>query len=306
MSEELKNKLYNYEVDPPGTAWPRLAAILDDENSLLTQKLYNLEIPPPNGAWVGVQQALEEVNPENYDARLYNFEVAPPSDTWEKILDELDTERTPPTINPVRRFSPFIKYAIAACLVGVIAFVAFQFLKTRTGHSVANVTVLPPKSPDTIKPAEQKNSVSQETVISNNLPKEGISKTNNPQRKKTFLQQTGYMTQLANPMIADVNSQASENFQQAVLRGEVPGNCALISETDPYMTFMNPEGYLIRISKKLAETLGCVYTNKSSQDDSPCESQINEWRNKIAQSPVNSSTDNFMDVLNIVKSTQNN
>jgi hypothetical protein len=187
-----------------------------------------------------------------------------------------------------------------------MAFAAFQFLNTRKGHSVAGVTVVPPKSPETVNPAEQKNSASQETVVSNNLPKEDISKTNKPQRKKTLLQQTGYMTQLANPTIADINSQPSENFQQAVLRGEVPGNCALISETDPYMTFMNPEGYLIRISKKLAETLGCVYTNKGPQDNSPCESQINEWRNRIAQSPVNSSTDNFMDVLNIIKSTQNN
>jgi hypothetical protein len=306
MSEELKNKLYNYEVDPPGTTWSRLAAILDDENSLLTQKLYSLEVTPPNGAWANVLQALEKANTENYDTRLYNFEAAPPADTWERILDELETEKTSPKLYPARRFNLFIKYAIAACLVGVIAFAAFQFLKTRTGRSVAGVTVLPPKTPETVKPIEQKNSASKETVISNNLPKGDISKTNKPQQKKAFLQQIGYMTELANPMIADINPQASENFQQAVLRGEVPGNCSLISETDPYMTFMNPEGYLIRISKKLAETLGCVYSNKSSQNNNPCESQINEWRNKIAQSPVNSSTDNFMDVLNIIKSTQNN
>jgi len=301
MSEELKSKLYNYEVNPPGTTWSRLAAILDDENSLLTQKLYNLEATPPNGVWAGVEQALEEGSVENYDARLYNFEAAPPVGTWGKILHGLEAEKTLPTISSARRFSPFVKYAIAACLLGVIAFATFQFLKTRTGHSVAAVTVVPPKSPETIPPAEQKNSASQETAISNNLPKEDISKITKPQRKKNLLQQTGYMTQLANPMIADVNSQPSENFQQAVLRGEVPGNCALISETDPYMTFMNPEGYLIRISKKLAETLGCIY----SQNSDPCESQINEWRNKVAQSPVNSSTDNFMDVLNIIKSTQN-
>jgi hypothetical protein len=302
MSEELKNKLYNYEVNPPGTTWSRLAAILDDENSLLTQKLYSLEVTPPNGAWAGVEQALEEARVENYDARLYNFEAAPPVDTWGKILDGLEAEKTLPTISPARRFNPFIKYAIAACILGVIAFAAFQFLKTRTGHSVAAVTVVPPKSPETVPSAGQKNSASPETVISNNLPKEDTAITTKQQRKKTLLQQTGYMTQLANPMIADVNSQPSENFQQAVLRGEVPGNCSLISETDPYMTFMNPEGYLIRISKKLAETLGCIY----SQNSDPCESQINEWRNKVAQSPVNSSTDNFMDVLNIIKSAQNN
>jgi hypothetical protein len=306
MSEELKNKLYNYEVDPPGTTWSRLAEILNDENTSLTEKLYNLEVTPRSGAWVAVQKELEEVSAENYDARLYNFEAAPPADTWEKILDGLETEKTTTKIYPARRFNRFIKYAIAACLLGVIAFAAFQFIKTRTARSVAVVTVLPPKSPETVKPAEEKNSASPETLISNNLPKEDISKTTKAQRKKTWLQQTGYMTQLTNPIIADINSQTSDDFQQAALRGEVPGNCALISETDPYMTFMNPEGYLIRISKKLAVTLGCVYANKSSQNTDPCESQISEWRNKIAQSPANSSTDNFMDVLNIIKSTQNN
>src|SRR5215467_12874585 len=112
MSEELKNKLYNYEVNPPGTTWSRLAAILDDENSSLTQKLYNLEVTPPNTAWAGVEQALEEAGSPNYDARLYNFEAAPPVDTWEKILDGLEAEKTLPTISPARRFKPFIKYAI--------------------------------------------------------------------------------------------------------------------------------------------------------------------------------------------------
>jgi hypothetical protein len=68
--------------------------------------------------------------------------------------------------------------------------------------------------------------------------------------------------------------------------------------------FVNPDGYLIRISKKLAETLGCSYTNGSSDENNRCQDQIRKWRDKIAQSPATSSPDNFMDILNVIKSVQ--
>jgi hypothetical protein len=64
---------------------------------------------------------------------------------------------------------------------------------------------------------------------------------------------------------------------------------------------MNPNGYLVRISKKLAEALKC-YLPAVNTPESQCDEQIKKWRDKIAQS--SSSSDNFMDVLDIIKTVQ--
>jgi hypothetical protein len=84
----------------------------------------------------------------------------------------------------------------------------------------------------------------------------------------------------------------------------VAGNCPVISDADRYLSFMNPDGYLIRMSKKLADALGCNYANGNSEEYKQCQEQIKKWRDKIAQSPASSSPDNFMDLLDILKSVQ--
>ena len=110
------------------------------------------------------------------------------------------------------------------------------------------------------------------------------------------------MTLLADASEGPTNSSARQ-FQHASLKvAEVPGNCAAISEEDRYLSFMNPDGYLIRISKKLAEALKC-YLPTDAQD-TPCDEQIKKWRDKIAQYPASASPDNFMDVLNMIKAAQ--
>ena len=112
------------------------------------------------------------------------------------------------------------------------------------------------------------------------------------------------MTQMAATLSKANGTGSASDFRHASLTGDIPGNCSQISDADPYMMFMNPDGYLIRISKKLAEALGCIYTNGNSDEYNRCQDQIKKWRDKIAQSPATSSPDNFMDILNVIKSVQ--
>jgi len=307
MSEELKKKLNDYEVNPPEKMWSRIAAALDEEvDTKFSRSLYNAEVMPPSNAWNTIANALEATSEEEYPARLYNLEVDPPVKLWTNILAALDKRETLPQIPSKRKIAPFVKYASAACLIGIIAFGAFKFFTGKTEYSVPKTTVVSQNSAETTIPDKKESPSAQSPVVSNNLPKEGtaLAKANVASRKKDLLQQGSYMTQIANPTIS-YNSSTANNFQQAVLREEVPGNCSLISDTDPYLMFMNPDGYLIRISKKLAETLGCVYTKSNSNEYKQCESQITKWRDKIAQSPASSSPDNFMNILDIIKLQDN-
>ncbi|HEV8284238.1 MAG TPA: hypothetical protein VGQ09_08000 [Chitinophagaceae bacterium] len=310
MSEELKRKLYYYEVNPPEIMWSRIASALDEEiNAEFPQKLYEAELTPPSGVWNKITAALETDIQEEYPAKLYNLEVAPPAGAWEKISDALDEEKAIPKIPPKRKIVPFVRYAAAACIIGIIAFSTFKLLNKKTSEQARTGKVIIPQNiSPTVTPPESQNSSAQTVPApSNNLPKEVtvLAKTNAVPKRKPLRQQTGYMTQMADATTGLHNSTAL-NFQQAGLLGNIPGSNSLVSDADRYLMFMNPDGYLIRISKKLAEALGCFYTNGNSEEYKQCQEQIKKWRDKIAQSSATSSPDNFMDILDIIKSVQDN
>jgi|SRR5689334_4587521 len=305
MSEELKRKLYNYEAEPAEGIWQRIASGLDQEiNAEFPQKLYTIEETPPAGLWNKIEQQLEKDDKEKYSAKLYDVEVAPPAEAWNKILSSLDEEKTSSQINPGTRIISFVRYAVAACLVGLIAFGTFKLINQKTGSGpVAIKGVLPQK--DSSTPSNQGATQESVPVPSNNLPKENpiLAQADIKPRKKNLPEPT-YMTQVAITSPTATGSKAISDFRRVSLSGDIPGNCSQISDADPYLMFVNPDGYLIRISKKLAETLGCIYTNGNSAEYNRCQDQIKKWRDKIAQSPATSSPDNFMDVLNVIKSVQ--
>jgi hypothetical protein len=305
MSEELKRRLYNYEENPSGRIWDKIAASLDEEiNAKFPQRLYEAEVTPPADAWNKIATAVEK---EEYPTKLYNLEVAPPSGAWQKISDALDDDETLPQIPSKRRVVPFMRYAVAASVIGILAFGALKLINQKTGSSVAVKTTMPQRAtPTTIQPntnSQKDSSVQTATALSNNLPKPGVAlvKASVASRKRS-VQQGAYMTLLANASAGENPSAGA--FQHASLRGEVPGNCPVISDADRYLSFMNPDGYLIRMSKKLADALGCYYTNGNSEEYRQCQEQIKKWRDKIAQSPASSSPNNFMDLLDIIRTVQ--
>jgi hypothetical protein len=305
MNGELKRKLYNYEAEPPEIVWSRIVAALDQEiNAEFPQKLYTLEATPPFDVWNRIEEKLEEDIREQYPTKLYDLEVAPPPQAWNKILTLLDEEKAIPEIPSKRRIISFIRYAAAACIIGLIAFGTFKVLNQKTDNrSTALKTVLPRKDSSA---ALIQDPTRQLTTPSNNLPREraGLAQIEAKSRKKTSSEPAVSMTQMAATFPVLASSRSTSDFRQVSLKGDIPGNCSLISDADPYLMFVNPDGYLIRISKKLAERLGCIYTNGNSDQYNRCQDQIKKWRDKIAQSPATSSPDNFMDILNVIRSVQ--
>jgi len=305
MSEKLKRKLYNYEPDPPEVVWSRIVTTLDQEvDAEFPERLYALEVIPPPDTWNKIEKGLEQENKEQYLAKLYNIEVAPPPQAWNKILMLLDRRKSLPGTPKKGRIVSFVRYVAAACIIGVIAFAAFKILNQTTGNRrVAIKTVAPQKDSSSTS-----NHPTQQPIpsLSNNLPKESssLAQIETKHRKKTLPEAATYMTQMAATFPAAAGSKSVSDFSQISLKGDIPGNCSLISDADPYLMFVNPDGYLIRISKKLAETLGCIYNNGNSAEYNRCQDQIKKWRDKIAQSPGTSSPDNFMDILNVIKTVQ--
>lgn len=294
MNEELKKKLYDYEAIPPVAAWNEIAVALDEQtNPELTKKLYDLAAAPVNNVWNKIAGELE-ADQEKYSRKLYHLETNPPEKTWKKISTILDEEAALHRIPSTRRIISIVKYAAAACLVGVIAFGGYKILNQKTTiPAVATKTVLPQKNLSN----DQKSFVETKPALSNNLPKEGKFTQPTIARKNNLPVR---LIQMTEPSFA-VNATPADAFQQVSLAGNIPGSYPVVSDND-YLAFLNPDGYLVRISKKLAQTLGCIYPDRNSEQYIHCQEQLKKWGDKIAQSPVSSSPDNFIDILDIIRS----
>ncbi|HEY1870202.1 MAG TPA: hypothetical protein VGG71_04045, partial [Chitinophagaceae bacterium] len=252
---------------------------------------------PSNNVWNKIAGELE-LEQEKYSIKLYHLEIIPPASTWEKISTILDEEATLPRIPSTRRIIPIVKYAAAACLVSIIAFGGYKILNRQTNIPVvAAKKVLPQKKSSTNQTPDQKTFVETKPVLSNNLPKEGKFTRSTVARKNISPTR---LIQMMDPSFG-ISPAPADPFQQASLVGNIPGSHPVVSDND-YLTFLNPDGYLVRISKKLAQTLGCIYPDRNSQQYIHCQEQLKKWGDKIAQSPVSSSPDNFMDILDIIRS----
>lgn len=302
MREEVIKKLYDFEADPPGSVWSNINASLEEEmNPEFANKIYDAEIPPPATSWNKIVGALGVNTPDEYQNKLYNIEAEPPPGAWKNISSALDEKG---------RVLSIVKYAVAASLVGVMAFGAYKLLHQKTKDVVGIAKAKPPQKNDSTdnQPGIQKNALAEtDPALSNNLPKEGkfTPKASDDGLVKSSRQTGKYIIQTAVPSLATSSASACE-FQESSLKGEIPGNCSLVSNSDPYLMFMNPNGYLVRISKKLAETLGCFYTNGNSKEYRQCQKQIKKWGEKIAQTATTTSPDNFMNILDVIKSAQDN
>jgi len=304
MSDELKNRIYNYELDPPRDSWAKIVAVLDDESMVVSQRLSNIEIAPPPECWTTISALLEAQDGPDLSRKLYNLETKPPVESWENIAGSLRHKL--PAVDPNRQIRRIIKYFAAAFMVGMIVFGALRILSRDAKQSPPTVTA-PRKEPTPTEPADSNSAPPVSNVISEDSPRQALvaSKITDAARKESLSDAVPVAAATIQPDSAKLSSSPGQNFGQAALRGEIPGNCSSISEMDPYSMFLNPDGYLIRMSRKMAETLGCSYIFENSQDNGKCEGQLSEWRKKIAESPENSSTDNFMDVVNLVRSAHN-
>jgi len=316
MNEEIKRKLFDLEIDPPGKNWDKILAALNDEVAAeFPSHLRDLEINPSSKVWNSVAAALDSGVALNFPNKLYNLEVQPPVYSWQKISIALDKENAPPSI-PAKRKIPYIKYVVAASLLALIGFGIKWLTAERTGPEVAiqntqpQKTEVQPKSqgdqpnPQTTVSTNEK-SVEQKTTLTNNLPKEGPREVvaSTTTTKNNSRRPGNYMTaayKVPRPEFA-----SSDGFCMASLQTNAPGHQPKFSDAvDRYLVFENDNCELMRISKKLAEKLGCNVPDQNTVEYQNCIQQLKKWSEKIAQMNITPSADNFMNIFELLKSTE--
>ena len=309
MSSGLQHKMYNYEVPPPVGVWGKIVSELDESelSKKLSSRLLNIQITPPAHAWQNIAEALDESALVNdYGVRLSGMEVAPPASAWNNIKTALYTEHE--TAVPARqRIFPFLRYAAAAAVIGLIAFGTLQLFKNQSGkEEIASKKITVPEKNGTTKPFINEKNISP--VTDKNITIAVAEETRNDAAleasKKTF-------ATLNKPSSTKMDIAAGYYFDHDIITGTTRGlDYYFVPPQDEgsgntsaarYIILMTPDGNIIRMSKKWSELVCCV---SGEEQDEDCIDQMKKWREKLANSPAEHSPGNFMDILSLVSLLQ--
>lgn len=313
LSKNLSSKLYNVQVFAPAVVWESIALELDDAELFqnVSSKLTNIQVAPPVGIWENIALTLDEsplIN--NIAERLQNTEVIPPATAWNKIVAELDQVHEG-SVPARRRLSPFIRYAAAASIIGLIAFSALQLFKNKVTNEndgiVKGSTPVPEKINSILPPVKQETTsfdtpeaIADAEEVRNDVALEAS--------KKTY-------AKLDKPISAKMDMAAAFYFNNALSTGTTRGLGDMFDVPDEepitnnnninsrYIMLMTPDGNIIRMSKKLGDLICCV---SGEEQDDDCMHQLNQWKEKLANSYAGHSPGNFMDIFSLVNSLQEN
>ena len=347
MSDSIKNKLYNFEEMPPVSAWRKVALSLDEkilQKTTVTQ-LYNQEECPPEGIWdkitatldTGIQEAkfrneiledevapppftwnkiaqqLDAVPQENLSKKILAFEVAPPVGAWDKIATSLDADKEDAPVIPIRKsYTKIFRIAAAAAIIGIIVWVGFGLLqngKISNENSLAdNGTINTPTTAPvvvTTPPVDE---------INNTTPTE---KDNTVTKQKTTIQKPGNMDEntLVDPAGTDNHATAEDfavtdnkNLHKKHKSGIPTGDNTTDNPTTArYLIYLNEQGKMVNLSKKLAD-LQCIYNSDggvsqeslAKLDATECNEQLKYWQDKMANSPLQSSS-NPLELIEVLR-----
>ncbi len=275
-------------------------------SSTFQNKLLNYEVTPPASAWKKIEEALDESElSRNFPSKLYDAEVIPPVSVWNKISHSLDAE--PEIKIPERRkIPPFLKYAAAAVIVGLLAIGGIQLINNSGGkQELARQETIPPANNNQPPLTDQNNKITDvalNTGNNNTISDEARNDAALEASKKTFARLD--MTAKSRIKKIAAGYYFASNAEENNVSGILPGN-----EIDPgnisgrYITLITPEGNIIRMSKKLTDMVCCV---SGEDENKECKDLIKKWQEKITCSPACHSAGSFVDILGLVNALQEN
>lgn len=294
----LKDKMRNYEVNPPAIIWDKIAAALDGscQENQFPSRLREMETTPPAGVWDKIAEKLDNNEDLKFPERLHQMEVNPPTSVWSKIASELDQAEKPAAIviSQPSGFKQILRYAVAAVLVGAIAFAALRWNgfsdKAVSGAQLATANT-DSGSNNAASPIESGEVTNSENFAASTL-QTGQTEKQIPGIDKPYKSTSSKRTTL-------VQNAAYRNNHEKASSALYTYNDHVPPVADRYIMLMTPDGNLIRMSKKWGNLVCCV----SGEDpEADCKDQLKKWQEKMATSALTNSTGNVMDILNLVSS----
>jgi len=312
MSSGLPHKLYDYEVAPPAGAWQNIATALDEAalDHQFPSRLYNCEIMPPVSAWQNIAASLDEAAlVKDYAKKLAAIAVAPPISTWQKIATSLGTEQEAFASQRKRIISPFIKYAAAAIIIGLLAWGGVQLFDKKTTDPVIAEQGDNFSTKDSNQTTTAKTSILEGENIGTTELAASLEEARNDealeQSKKTYAKLDVTKTRNKIKNVADFFF-VPDDYEPTGTRSidiGFPQETETVDISNRYIMLMTPDGNIIRMSKKLSNLVCCV---SGEEQDKECADKMKKWREKIGNPAANHSSGNVMDILSLVNALQDN
>jgi hypothetical protein len=286
MPQQLKHKMYEFEVTPPLAAWEAIATRLDDDSqySLISSTMSAYEVAPPAGSWKNIAASLN-------DAKA--------------------SDAKPPVIKISRKF---YRYAAAAVITGLVVGAGWLFVN-RPDVNI-NVAGNAGKQPfETTKPAQNKSAIEssqgQNNDVTGKIKEEPVyiaNKSNPP-----FADQTNDNIQ-SHILKYAIISTPSLHYEGSIVissppildeKGAVVRDMDVLTTNNNYLVVAGPDGQLTRISSKFVNIIRYLnsgedveeYLDKVIRESGAWKKRFQEWRNKISQSTFIPSSANFLDIM---------
>jgi hypothetical protein len=282
-------------------------------------RLYNFEVAPPLAVWDKITYALDDIAlTEGLSSKLYQLELVPPVSVWQKISSVLQRENRKVPVPFLQRARPYYRYAAAAVIIGLITFAISLLTSKKNIANVAKEAVLPSsrKVPAVVQKDNQNtNAENQNITASLTAPnkKRMIAESFFPAGKpvEEILRQKlmNSPNHYSAPAVLETNFSIDgfeNNSGQLNYATRSFSDFPKITQVNRYMMLLRPDGYIFRMSKKLSNMVNCMYSVSAIEEDANCKDQLKQWREKIAKSTITPSPDNFMDILTLIKSLDEN
>lgn len=267
MSENFTNRILAAEVQPPDFIWNRIAEQLDAEkNKGFAQKLAEAEIFPPANAWENIQSRL--ANPES--------KVVPMQRNW-------------------------VRYAVAALVIGVLATGAFFLFNTNSGSKnvVSNfqpdtntATKQGQQNPPSEASSTNNDIASAEAPISKKLVK--VKALGSRVNSSTVPVRYASVEPIQTIHIPQATTEANESVNDYVAAGQ-----KTYIPAPEYYTIQAPNGQPVKISTKFTDAVNYLF-NSDPNENSSWKTRLDVWRQKLISNPsfIPTAT-NFLDILEL-------
>ncbi len=310
MSNALQHKLLNIEATPPASTWEKIAEALDESHlsDQFPAQLRAAEVTPPATTWQQVEAGLQPA----YAATLSGMEATPPAGVWDKIEASLDEDTK--VVPMRRRISPFVKYAAAAMLVGVMAFGGYKLFDSGSAPAEKNTALEEILSPNSNQNNTASANTNGDSSTEETLPtqeqsdemaleqsKHIYASVDVAQKRRMLSIDQDWVSTPVSP-INTANGIAPENTYKDLECSDVhkpsfAGINAALDMSSRYTLLRSPDGHFVRVSKKLGDMVCCV---SGEDQDEDCKNQLDKWQKKLANSPVAPSPGNFMDIVDLL------
>ena len=261
----------------------------------LSHKMFNTEITPPASAWEKIATELDKLEHPVFVNKVLAASIDPPADVWQNVEHSINRSAS----KTFRLNAPWMKWAAAAILVGLISIPAFYvFNSINSSQSISKNDI----SGKGLKRAGLVRSQLSPSVDSAYIPSR-IAAISNPRLNFNFKQNDVrnsivIETPVRHAMIESFEAQRTISRpaeQEAKISNNLPESAPNFIPPPNYYVVSAPNGERVRISSKFSGAVTSLFPGDNS--DIHWKMRFDSWKSKLMSNPsFIPAAGNFLDI----------